>query len=148
MNVTPLRPTRESHEGPGPHGPCRAPAIHGRFRSPRGGSGTMHGTFRLEHVRAGPGGLNVEGVIAGELFDGDGTHLGRGSRRQTLPARIDGPWGSRLPAIPAAGTAATIGPVEVDLMGFAVSINAVSVPTACAMGVCSHHDDAEMKEGS
>jgi hypothetical protein len=121
----------------------------------------MRGVLRLERFISGPGGGRVEGVFAGELFDGDGTHLGRDSRRQSALADIWGPGDLKdhtgLSGPTTAGGAdvstgartleaegapedarATIRPAHVDLMGLVVTVQPVTMPASCAMGVCDH----------
>ncbi len=144
MTVIPIRQSHECHRAAGPADHCRSTAIRGTFRSPRGLTGTMHGILRLEHFRVGPEGPVVEGVFAGELVDGDGAHIGVGSRRQSASVHLDGPVRTESPKRPAPShePRATIGPATVDLMGFVVSIPAVAVPAPCAMGLCSHANDS------
>jgi hypothetical protein len=132
----------------------------------------MRGVLRLERFLAGRGGGRVEGVFAGELFDGDGTHLGRDSRRQSAladiwsPDDLKDPGDRRGPTYPSdltratrptaspgartrgadgapEGARATIRPAHVDLMGLVVTVQPVTMPASCAMGVCNHADSPE-----
>jgi hypothetical protein len=135
----------------------------------------MQGVLRLERFLSGPDGGRVEGVFAGELFDGDGTHLGRDSRRQSAitdiwrPEDLDDPSNpsdpidsnhlierndpirpnvqsgalTRAQRALAPDARATIRPAHVDLMGLVVTVQPVTIPAVCAMGVCNHADSPE-----
>jgi len=129
MTVIPLPDRWSSARAPGGCS-CRSIPIHGTFRSPRGRSGTMRGSLRLQRLSMTPEGACAEGVFTGELFDADGSRVGTGSRRQSAPAGIGGPEGSSV----------TIGPLDIDLMGFVISVPAISVPAPCAVGDCTHQD--------
>jgi hypothetical protein len=103
-----------------PAGPslAHAAAVRGTFRSPKGKVGTMTGWLRLDRFVVAAEGLHAAGVFTGQLTDADGTLIGVGSRRKTVPAEI-----SRSER----GIMATIGPVDVDLLGLVVAINPFSV---------------------
>lgn len=94
--------------------------ITGTFRSPRGHRGTMSGTVRVERVVDLPHVTALDAVVTGRLVDADGTPIGVGSRRQQVPATLvrdpDGTWLSA-------------GPIQVDLLGLAVSVPAFTVST-------------------
>lgn len=98
----------------------------------------MRGSFRLERFVPTADGPRAEGVFVGELFDSDGALIGVGSRRQSAPASIHG----------ARGTAATIGPVDVDVMGFVVRIDAVDVATDATGPAQAATKDARLEERS
>jgi hypothetical protein len=108
----------------------------------------MQGTLRIEHFSMGPHGAAVEGVFAGELFDGAGGHIGRGSRRQSATVHLTGPTPTTSPRRyeRTSTTSAVIGPVTVDLMGFVVCVSRITIPARCAMGRCSHQNNAEIEE--
>ena len=68
------------------------------------------------------------GVFAGELCDADGTRIGVGSCRRTAPAEIQhGPE----------GTAAAIGPVDVQLLGLTVNVPVFTIGIRAAVPVAS-----------
>jgi hypothetical protein len=108
---------RESAPVPAPN---RESRIHGTFPSPSGRVGTMTGCLRLDRFIMVSDQLCASGVFAGELLDADGTTIGWGSRRKACPAEIV--RGLRE-------ATATIGPVEVDLMGMTVSVAAFTINT-------------------
>jgi hypothetical protein len=87
--------------------------ISGTFTSPTGRVGTMTGQARVRQIRVDEEHVRATVVFTGRLCDADGSAIGTGSRRATAPAATaEGPH----------GRAAVIGPVEVDLLGLAVSI--------------------------
>ena len=151
MTVIPMtRPDARSREpssvsgrDPEPRYPCGSIPVRGTFQCPRGLTGTMQGILRLEHFRMGRHGAVVDCVFAGELFDGAGTHIGRGSRRESTPLHLSGPvlTDSATGRKRASTTNAVIDPVTVDVMGFAVSIPETTIPARCAMGQCIHRND-------
>lgn len=98
-----------------PNGESR---IVGVFRSPTGATGTMSGWFRLVRFLADGDRLRAEGVFTGELLDADGTSIGIGSRRSTVPAAL---------TRSADGLVALMGPLEVDLLGLRVSVPTFSL---------------------
>jgi hypothetical protein len=108
----------------------------------------MQGTLRIEHFSMGPRGAAVEGVFTGELFDGAGAHIGWGSRRQSATVHLTGPTPttSKRSQERSSTTSAITDPVTVDLMGFEVSIQPITIPARCAMGRCSHQDNPEIEE--
>lgn len=87
--------------------------ISGTFTSPTGRVGTMTGQARVRQIRVDEEHVRATVVFTGRLSDADGSAIGTGSRRATAPAATaEGPH----------GRAAVIGPVEVDLLGLAVSV--------------------------
>ncbi|HEX5522328.1 MAG TPA: hypothetical protein VFX53_02690, partial [Pedococcus sp.] len=78
----------------------------------------MSGWLRLGRFVLDADELKATGVFTGELVDADGTLVGVDSCRKTVPAEI-----SRS----AGGIVATIGPVDVDLLGLVVTISPFSV---------------------
>jgi hypothetical protein len=78
----------------------------------------MAGSLRLERVVEESGHLWAAGVFTGVLRDENGVAIGIGSRRHSAPAAVaDDADGARL----------VVGPVQVDLLGLAVSIPAFAV---------------------
>ena len=113
-------PQGPSNGEPAPVRPLNRQArIHGTFRSSRG-LGTMTGWMRLERFHVVSDRLCAAGVFIGELHDSDGTTIGVGSRRRSVPAEITRSLHYR---------AAVIGPVDVDLLGLTVSIPAFTMDT-------------------
>jgi hypothetical protein len=84
----------------------------------------MTGCLRLDQFILVADRLCASGVFAGELLDADGTSIGWGSRRKACPAEIV----RGLHEV-----TALIGPVDVDLMGMTVSIDAFTVHTGARM---------------
>jgi hypothetical protein len=80
----------------------------------------MTGWLRLDRFDVVSDRLCAAGVFAGELLDSDGTSIGVGSRRRTVPAEI---------ARSLYDMVVVIGPVDVDLLGLTVSIPAFTVDT-------------------
>jgi hypothetical protein len=108
-----------------PDGEPRVPApgisipLLGSFRSPSGRTGTMTGSVRLESAgTSADNHLWVQGVFTGELVDADGSHIGVTSRRKVVPARI---------ARDLQGAPTVVGPLQVDLLGLTVSVQAFVV---------------------
>ena len=118
MPVIPF-PQRHRSREPAPVRPLnRAARIHGTFRSPTGGLGTMTGWMRLDRFQVASDRLCVSGVFTGELHDSEGATIGVCSRRRTVPAEITRSLHD---------TAVVIGPVDVDLLGLTVSIPAFTM---------------------
>lgn len=114
MSVTQLgarqgRPAPRAANLP-PYGESR---VVGAFRSPTGATGTMTGWFRLVRFVADGDHLHAQGVFTGDLQDADGTSIGTGSRRRSVPVTL-----TRSPD----GLVALLGPLEVDLLGLQVSV--------------------------
>lgn len=119
MSVTQLgarqgRPAPRAANLP-PYGESR---VVGAFRSPTGATGTMTGWFRLVRFVAAAERLHAEGVFTGDLLDADGSSIGIGSRRRTVPVALTRSAG---------GLVALLGPLEVDLLGLCVSVPTFSL---------------------
>ena len=115
----PVRPAARA----GAAGPSRTTAVTGTFWSPQGPAGTFTGTYRLERLLDQYGHAAAAGVFTGELLGAGGEHLGVASRRHTAAADLD----TAVHAF-----TARIGPVDVNLLGFLVTVDefTVSVPRA------------------
>jgi hypothetical protein len=83
----------------------------------------MTGSMRLYRLVLASGRLSAIGVVTGELFDADGSKVGVGSRRSLVPVEIDQSE---------SGTSASVGALEVDLLGLTVSIEPFTVDLAAA----------------
>jgi hypothetical protein len=94
----------------------------------------MTGSLRLERFHVISDRLYAAGVFTGELLDSDGTTIGVGSRRRTVPAEI---------ARSLHDMAVVIGPVDVDLLGLTVSIPAFTMDTGVVRRPL--HTDTELK---
>ena len=121
MTVLPFRVRPAARAGAA--GPSLTAAVTGRFWSPQGPAGTFTGTYRLERLLDQYGQTAVAGVFTGELVGAGGEHLGMASRRNTAAAELD----TEVDAF-----VARIGPVDVNLLGFLVTMDefTVSVPRA------------------
>ena len=106
----------------------REATIEGTFQSPTGRVGVMSGRLRLERFVAEADRLCAAGVFTGELYDADGTRIGVGSCRRSAPAEIR--RGTE-------GTAAAIGPVDVQLLGLTVSVPVFTIGIRAAVPVTS-----------
>ena len=104
-------------------GPSVTAAVTGTFWSPQGPAGTFTGTYRLERLLDQYGQTAAAGVFTGELVGAGGEHLGVASRRHTVAADLD----REVDAFHA-----RVGPVDVNLLGFLVTVDefTVSVPRA------------------
>jgi hypothetical protein len=110
--------TRQAH-------PLNRPEpIRGTFQAPSGRPGTMTGLMRLHRFVLASGRLRAVVVVTGELFDADGSRVGVGSRRKVVPVEID-----RLAGV----ISVSIAPHEVDLLGLAVSVNALTMEMGTAL---------------
>ena len=99
-------------------------AFTGTFRSPRGRLGSMTGQLRLQKLVLTPRGAFVTGVFTGELHEPDGSLVGVDSRRCTVTAdlqRCDG------------GLRAVVRPMQLDLMGITVDVDAFAVASEVAL---------------
>jgi hypothetical protein len=113
MTVLPFR-TPASTTAPGKGPPGTTAELVGTFPAPSGARGTVTGTYRLERLVDQFGQLAAAGIFTGELRDADGTHVGIASRRLTCAAFVD----------PYAEThVVRIGPVDVNLLGFMVTVD-------------------------
>ena len=104
-------------------GSSRTTPVTGTFWSPQGPAGTFTGTYRLERLLDEYGQTAAAGVFTGELVGAGGAHLGMASRRHTAAAELD-------PTVDA--LLARVGPVDVNLLGFLVTVDefTVAVPRA------------------
>src|SRR5690348_9807762 len=87
--------------------------IAGAFASPRGHRATMHGCVRLQRLVIAPRGAFIVGVFTGELREPDGTLIGTGSRRATVPAELEWEHDGLHPVVRA---------MQLDLMGFDIEV--------------------------
>ena len=115
----PVRPAARA----GAAGPSLTAAVTGTFWSPQGPAGTFTGTYRLERLLDQYGQTAAAGVFTGELVGAGGEHLGVASRRHTAAAELDTDVDAYL---------ARVGPVDVNLLGFLVTVDefTVAVPRA------------------
>ena len=118
MRTTPAPGQRTDSETPAEPWVTHATAVRGTFQSPKGKLGFMSGWLRLDRFVLEADELRAAGVFTGELIDADGTLIGVGSCRKTVPAEISRTEG---------GIVAAIGPVDVDLLGLLVTISPFSV---------------------
>lgn len=111
--------------------PPPAPAVvTGSFDSPSGRGGTFLGSYRLERCLSPFGLLAAAGVFTGRLTDADGSRIGIGARRTTVAVEVV-TIGTRL--------LVQIGPLDVNLLGFLVGVDELSVDvrgTSCEDAVC------------
>jgi len=115
MTVIPFRPRPRT--GTWPQFATET-AVTGSFDSPTGHLGTFTGHYRLERCIAQSSQLTTVGVFSGALIDADGNRIGLGARRQTSPVRAVASGNTLL---------VMIGPLNVNLLGFRVTVNQVSV---------------------
>ena len=118
MSVIAFRPRSARREAPGP---AEHPTVRGTYRSPRGGSGHLTGSLRVQRLVLGPRGAFVTGVFSGELRDDDGTLVGVESRRACVRADL---------VQAEQGFRPIVRPFTLDLMGIAVDIDAFAVDAA------------------
>jgi hypothetical protein len=78
----------------------------------------MTGSMRVYRLVLASGRLSAIAVFTGELFDADGSKVGIGSRRSLVPVEIAQSDG---------GTSASVGALEVDMLGLTVSIEPFTV---------------------
>ena len=134
MVVIPLERARRRAKPTFAHPLNRPAPIRGTFQAPSGRPGTMTGLLRLH--RLVQRGDRLQGIVffTGDLSDGDGSHVGVASRRMIVSAEI---------VRSASGIHVSIGPLEVDLLGFAVSVEAVTMQLGTAVpGEGSETDSA------
>ena len=93
-------------------------AVSGSFATPDCGRGTFVGTYRLERFVSQFGMLAAAGVFSGDLLDSKGTLIGTASRRQTAAATVSADVTTMT---------AALGPIEVNLLGFMVMVDAFDV---------------------
>ena len=95
-----------------------APDVVGHFSSPGGGHGSFIGTYRLERLVDQYGQTAAAGVFTGELIGADRERIGLASRRNVAAADVaDGPNDRSI----------GLGPVDVNLLGFLVTVEAFTV---------------------
>jgi hypothetical protein len=112
--------------------------VTGSFGSPSGRLGTLTGSYRLERFEWGAGRLMAAGVFIGVLVDADGTRVGLAARRHTSPVDVVAA-GHR-------GLVVLIRPVQVDLLGFLVTMDATSITVRDAAAIRIAVDDtAELR---
>lgn len=105
--------------------------VTGSFPSPSGRLGTLTGSYRLERFEWGAGRLIAAGVFMGVLVDADGSRVGLAARRHTSSVDVVAAGGRGLVVL--------IRPVQVDLLGFLVTmdVTSVTVRDAAAMRVAA-----------
>jgi len=114
------------------HPQNRPAATRGTFRAPNGRLGTMSGSMRLHRLALVSGRVRAVGVFTGELFDSDGSSVGVGSRRTVAPADV---------VRSAAGISVTVGPLDVDLLGLAVSVEEFTLELGTTLPVVRDDPD-------
>ena len=123
MVVIPLARGRRTRKPTFDH-PLSPPApVQGTFRAPSGQWGRMTGLVRLHRLVVKSGQLHAIAVFAGELLDADGSRVGVGSRRATVPADM---------ARSADGISLSIGPLDVNLLGLTVGIEGFAMEMGTA----------------
>ncbi len=95
-----------------------APDLTGHFTPPGGGDGLFTGTYRLERLVDQYGQTAAAGVFTGELIGADRRRIGLASRRHVAAAEV---------LDDAHGRWVSLGPVDVNLLGFLVTVNAFAV---------------------
>ena len=110
----PVRPAARA----GAAGRSRTAPVTGTFWSPQGPAGSFTGSYRLERLLDQYGQTAVAGVFTGELVGAGGEHLGVASRRNTAAAELETGVDAFL---------ARIGPVDVNLLGFLVTVDEFTV---------------------
>jgi hypothetical protein len=108
-------------------GPAGLAVAAGTFASASGGRGVFTGTYRLERFVSEYGQLAAVGVVTGALFDTDGTEIGMDSRQQTVAVEV---------AAGLSGVVARLGPVDVNLFGFLVSVDEIAVEVPPGTAAC------------
>ena len=118
MTVLPFLPAQDRKASAAAPVPSTTAPATGTFWSPSGTMGSFSGSYRLERLVTEYGQLAAAGVFTGDLVDADGTAVGTGSRRHTAAAEATGD-----------GTAwqVTVGPVDVNVLGFMVRMDEVTV---------------------
>lgn len=101
--------------------PSRTAEVTGTFWSPGGPAGTFRGSYRLERFVDQYGQTAAAGIFTGELVGADGVRLGMGSRRHTAAADLVADPGAFV---------ARLGPVDVNLLGFLVTVEEFTVTVA------------------
>ena len=94
------------------------PDVVGHFTSPGGGHGHFTGTYRLERLLDQYGQTAAAGVFTGELIGANRERIGLASRRHVAAAEVaEGPNDRHI----------GLGPVDVNLLGFLVTVEAFTV---------------------
>lgn len=124
MTVLPFR-TNADAPAPGTGPPEGTAELVGTFQAPSGGRGRFTGTYRLERLLDEHGQLAAAGVFTGALHEADGSHVGTGSRRLTCAAVVD-PDETAYEV--------QLGPVDVNLLGFMVSMSEFSIAMRRELG--------------
>ncbi len=96
----------------------------GSFSSPSSGVGVFSGSYRIAGLVSQRGQLALDGVFAGTLMDSDGSHIGMCSRRHTAPVLVSAVGGA---------LELVVGPLEIDLLGFRVTVEALPVDLPAAV---------------
>jgi hypothetical protein len=96
----------------------------------------MTGSMRLHRLVLASGRLRAIVVFTGDLFDADDSHVGVGSRRMVVSAEI---------VRSASGITVTIGPLEVNLLGLTISVEAVTMEMGTAVAGQGAEDDARLE---
>lgn len=93
--------------------------VTGSFTSPGGRIGAFTGHYRHERCLLRFGQLTAVGVFSGVLIDADDHRIGLAARRQASPVL----------ALPTADPRIVLlmGPLEVNLLGFRVTVNRASI---------------------
>jgi hypothetical protein len=99
-------------------GVAAAPDLTGHFTPPGGGDGLFTGTYRLERLLDQYGQTAAAGVFTGELIGADRRRIGLASRRHVAAAEV---------LDDAHGRWVSLGPVDVNLLGFLVTVDAFAV---------------------
>lgn len=125
MTVLPFRARASASETPAEPQLATVADVKGSFSSPSGRAGTFTGCYRLERFVARSGAMAAAGVFTGELTDADGSRIGVGSRRQTAAIDVvaNGP-----------SLVVRLGPLDVNLLGFLVSMRTVSMEVRAPFG--------------
>jgi len=116
MTVIAFRP-RPGRRGARPAHPDATP-ICGTFRSPRGRSGIMIGSLRVQRLVIVPRGAFVAGVFTGELREQQGLLVGVDSRRATVQADL---------VSDETGLRPVVRPLELDLMGITIQVQSFAI---------------------
>lgn len=120
MTVIAFRPRPRASSG----NPTATPVpLSGTFRSPRGRTGHMEGSLRVQRLVIVPRGTFVSGVFTGELRDADGSLVGADTRRATIAADLVRHGDGYLPVLRA---------FQLDLMGITVDVDETTVDPALA----------------
>ena len=92
----------------------------------------MSGSMRLHRLALVSGRVRAVGVFTGELFDADGSCVGVDSRRAVAPADV---------VRSAARISVTVGPLDVHLLGLAVSVEEFTMELGATVPVVRDEPD-------